>query len=219
MYVRGTSILISLHPHTYVTCRLLTGVAGGAAGANGSNTKRQQVIDEDDVLLWHNRFPLCPGGGWGLLFVPPVIAWEIDSEQCAISQTVIKPYYSFFTTPIWVLETQWPTLKQRRCLVTVWPLPVLLSLLHFTAPASPSLLNHLLSSFLFALSFLQSSLLFSVLFLSEFSSTLLHQTWISCIRTLLRHFSDVEIAALISLLNSPSNLSFSRTFSFSLSSC
>lgn len=75
----------------------------------------------------NNRFPLCPGWGWWLLFVPPVIAWRIDSEQCAISRTVIKPHYSFFTTPIWVLETQWPTLKRRRCLVTVWPLPILLS--------------------------------------------------------------------------------------------
>lgn len=37
--------------------------------ANGSDTRRQQVIDEDDVVLWHNRFPLCPCWGWGLLFV------------------------------------------------------------------------------------------------------------------------------------------------------
>lgn len=104
--------------------------------ANGSDMRRQQVIDEDDVVLWHNHSPLCPGWGWGLLFVLPVIAWRIDSEQCAISRTVIKPHYSFFTTPIWVLDTQWPTLKRRRCLVTVWPLPILLSLPHFTAPAS-----------------------------------------------------------------------------------
>lgn len=99
--------------------------------------RRQQVIDEDDVVLWHNRFPLCPGWGWGLLFAPPVIAWRIDSEQCAISRTVIKPHYSFFTTPVWVLETQWPTLKRRRCLVTVRPLPVLLSPLYFAAPCFP----------------------------------------------------------------------------------
>lgn len=107
--------------------------------ANGSDMRRQQVIDEDDVVLWPNRCPLRPGWGWGLLFVPAVIAWRIDSEQCAISRTVIKAHYSFFTTPIWVLETQWSTLKRCCCLVTVWPLPILLSLLHFTASASPSL--------------------------------------------------------------------------------
>lgn len=117
-----------------------------AAGvsANGSDMRRQQVIDEDDVVLWHNRFPLCPGWGWGLLCVPPVIAWRIDSEQCAISRTVIKPHYSFFTTPIWVLETQWPTLKPRwwlydHCLSSSLSSTPLSLLLHhlFT-----SLLNH-----------------------------------------------------------------------------
>lgn len=192
---------------THVNWRLLRGqlnvLQRRRVSANGSDTRRQQVIDEDDVVLWHNRYPLCPGWGWGLLFVPPVIAWRIDSEQSAISRTVIKPHYSFFTTPIWVLETQWPTLKQRRCLVTVWPLPFLLSLLHFIAPASPSLYVSFESSALIfplcPLFFSQSSLLFSVLFLSKFSFTLLHQTWISCIRTLLHHFSDAEIAVLISL--------------------
>lgn len=112
------------HVSVWICCR-------STVSANGSDMGRQQVIDEDDAVLWHNRFPLCPGWGWGLLFAPPVIAWRIDSEQCAISRTVIKPHYSFFTTPIWVLETQWATLKRRRCLVTVRPLPVLLSPLYF----------------------------------------------------------------------------------------
>lgn len=128
----------SVYPLTHVTRRLLSGRPNlllEQSSANGSSMRRQQVIEEDDVVLRHKRFPLCPGWGWGLLFVPPVIAWRIDSEQYAVSRTVIKPHYSFFTTPIWVLETQWPTLKWRLCLVTVWPLPVLLCLPHFTAPA------------------------------------------------------------------------------------
>lgn len=107
--------------------------------ANGSDMRRQQIIDEDDVVLRHNRFPHCPGWSWGLLFVLPIIAWRIDPEQCAISWTVIKPHYSFFTAPIWVLEIQWLPLKLYRCLLTVWPLPLLLLLFHFTAPALPSL--------------------------------------------------------------------------------
>lgn len=178
------------HESVWICCR-------STVSANVSDMGRQQVIDEDDVVLWHNRFPLCPGWGWGLLFAPPVIAWRIDSEQCAISRTVIKPHYSFFTTPIWVLETQWATLKRHRCLVTVRPLPVLLSPLYFAAPASPSPFLSFESSAVCP--FAQSSLLFSVLFLSKFSFTLLHQTQISCIRTLLRHFSDVEITVPISL--------------------
>lgn len=125
----------------------------------------------------------------------PVIAWRIDSEQCAISRTVIKPHYSFVTTPILVLETQWPTLKRRCCLVTVWPLLIMLSSpLYYS-----SLLNLPLSSFLFGLSFSQSSLLFSLGFLSKFSFTLLHQTQISCIRTLRSRLSDAEITVFVSL--------------------
>lgn len=101
----------------------------------------------------------------------------------------------FITTPILGLETQWPTLKRRCCLVTVWPLLIMLSSpLHYS-----SLLNLPLSSFLFGLSFSQSSLLFSLGFLSKFSFTLLHQTQISCIRTLRSRLSDAEITVFVSL--------------------
>lgn len=176
-YMINTDTPLHLHPHTRESAAFHVGVCRSRVSANGTDMRTQQVIDEDDVVLWHKRFPLCPGSGWGLLFALPVIAWRIDSEQCAISQTVIKPYYySFFTTLIWVLETQWATLKWHCCLVTVWPLPILFSLAQFTAPASPSLSNHPLSSFLFAHSFPQSSMLFSVLLLLTFSFTLLQQT-------------------------------------------
>lgn len=91
--------------------------------------------------------------------VPPVIACRIDSEQRAISRTVIKPHYSFFI--LWVPETQWPTLKaawrrydRRLSYSFSSTLPLRLHRL-FTC-----LLN--LSSFLFAVCFSQSGLIFSV---------------------------------------------------------
>lgn len=205
MYVRRTSSHISLHTHTHKDYRLLRGrlkLLLEQSSTNGFSMRTQQVIDEDDVVLWHKRFLLCPGWGWGLLFVAHVIAWRIDSEQYAISQTVIKTHYSFFTTPIWVLETQWPTLKWCLSLVTVWPLPLSLALLHFAAPAS-------LSPYV---SFESSALIFPLcpLFFTEqstiqcsfplsFSFTLLDQTTMSCIRTLRRHFSGIETTVRISL--------------------
>lgn len=169
VYVRRTSSHISLHTHR--DWRLLRGrlkLLLEQSSTNGFSMRTQQVIDEDDVVLWHKRFLLCPG--WGLLFAAHVIAWRIDSEQYAISQTVIKTHYSFFTTPIWVLETQWPTLKWCLSLVTVWPLRLSLTLLHFAAPASLSpYVSFESSALIFPLcpSLFQSSLLFSVLFLSN----------------------------------------------------
>lgn len=155
--------------------------------------RRQQVIDEDDVVLWHNRFPLCPGSGGGLLFVLPVIAWRIDSEQCAISRTVIKPHYSFFTAPIWVLETQWATLKRRSWLVAVWPLPTLLSL---SPPLYCSCFTVSLHLFRIICSHLSS---LPSLLLLTFSFTLLHQT----------EFLALELSTAASVLLKPqSSLSF-----------
>lgn len=180
----------SVYPHTHMTWRLSSG-------------RLTLLLEQRHATSHWGRwcFPLCPGSGWRLLFVPPVIAWRIDSEQYAISQTVIKPRYSFFTTSVWVLETQWPTVKWHLCLLTAWPLPVLLSLLHFTAPAllSPyvSFESSALISGLCTLSFTEHSAIqcdfFPPLIL------LFYETRLSCIRTLRQHFSGVETAVLISL--------------------
>lgn len=64
----STSMVLRFYPHKR---ELEAFYVGGRSrvSANGSDTRRQQVIDEDDVVLWHNRFPLCPCWGWGLLFV------------------------------------------------------------------------------------------------------------------------------------------------------
>lgn len=127
VYTIRKEVLISPH-----TCDLEAFTVRGRlnvlmAPTWGSNKSLRKMMLSSDMIA-----PLSLRG-WGLLCVPPVIARRMDSEQCAISRTVIKPHYSFFTTPIWVLETQWATLKRRCCLVTVWPLPSLHSLLHFTA--------------------------------------------------------------------------------------
>lgn len=106
------------------------------------NTRRQQVGNEGNVVRRHGHFLLS----W-LLFVLPVIVWRTDLVQCSFLPTVIKPHYSFFTTPV-LLETQWATSKQCICLVTVWPLPdhpLISTLLIITFPAIvshfPSLLH------------------------------------------------------------------------------
>lgn len=88
-----------------------------AAGADNvlmaPNTRTQQVDNGGDVVRRHSHF--LPTRQ---LFVLPVIVWRIDLVQCSISPTVIKPHYSFLTTPI-LLETQWTTFKQCLRLVTV----------------------------------------------------------------------------------------------------